>query len=72
MTNDVSRETTASERLEVRLPSTLLATLKDAATACGLSLSGYVRDRMTSAAQRDLRKFSEAVAHVVRARAVEK
>lgn len=56
MTNNVPRETTASERLEVRLPVDLRVKLDAAAKACGLSLSGYVRDRLISATQRDLRR----------------
>lgn len=56
---NATEETAATERLEVRLPPTLLATLKAAARACGhLSLSGYVRDRLTHAAQRDLKRTS--------------
>ena len=55
-----NKETASSERLAVRLPPTLMATLRAAAKACGLSLSGYVRDRLTSAAQRDLRRARAA------------
>lgn len=56
----MAKETPASERLEVRLPVTLQDTLKAAAKACSLSLSAYVRDRLTSAAQRDLRRARAA------------
>ncbi len=56
----MTQETPASERLEVRLPASLMLTLKGAAKACGLSLSGYVRDRLTSAARRDLKRARAA------------
>lgn len=54
----VTQETAMSERLEIRLPPTLLVRLNLAADAYSLSLSAYVRDRLTHAVRRDLSQAS--------------
>lgn len=55
----MTQETPTPERLEVRMPVSLRVMLDAAAKACHLSLSAYVRDRLTSVAQRDLRRAQE-------------